>query len=175
MKARSLWLIALASLAGCITIPVPVNAARLLHMDSPNRIPGAYKVIFKSKEELDSIPLNALAPLAILPNVTPVTRVWTIQLANALAHAGNVAVTHTFYGAGLTGFGIDGIADGVIPDVLLSDPRIDYIEPAMRLSWAGSPQSTQSWLLDRIDQRNLPTDGLYSYTFLHDHTGGFGS
>jgi len=150
------FLIALAHFLACIIVSGPANAARLLHMDSADRIPGVYKVVFKAKADLDALPLEALSSTSIAPKLLPVTEADARQLASALAQAANGTLGATFFGTGLKGFALANVTDGNIPAALLSDPRVDFIEPAMWVHPTGSPQSSPPWHLDRIDQRNLP-------------------
>jgi hypothetical protein len=164
MKTRFLAWFTFLIVGVLVAIPAPVKAARLLHMDAKNRIPGAYKVIFKQKEEQNHMAASDLAGLRVAPNKRPESPLETEQLASALASAGNGKMTHLFYGDGSTGFAVEALPDDKIPDAYLTDPRIDYIEPALWLTLRGSPQTSAPWYLDRIDQRNLPGDGSYSYT-----------
>lgn len=47
---------------------------------------------------------------------------------------------------------------------LEADPRVDRIEPDQMVT-AATDQSNPPWGLDRIDQRNLPTDRNYNYDY----------
>jgi hypothetical protein len=51
---------------------------------------------------------------------------------------------------------------------LLEDPRVAYIEENGVVS-ASAAQTSATWGIDRIDQRNLPRDSTYNYNF--DGTG----
>jgi hypothetical protein len=164
MKAKhDFLLVALAYFVACMAMSEPAKAARLLHMDSADRIPGVYTVVFKSKTDLAALPAEALASIPTAPQILPLTELDTRNIASLLAQAANSTLTGIFFGDALTGFALEGVKDG-IPAALLSDPRIDFIEPAVWVHPTGSPQTSPPWDLDRIDQRNLPTNGLYSYT-----------
>ena len=43
------------------------------------------------------------------------------------------------------------------------DPAVAYVEQNRRLSPSRPPRTGATWGLDRIDQRNLPLNGTYTY------------
>ncbi len=53
MKSSLLDLLLILLLAFAAAHSTSVDAAQLLHMDAKNRIPGAYKVIFKDQASLE--------------------------------------------------------------------------------------------------------------------------
>ena len=65
------------------------------------------------------------------------------------------------YGAALKGFAADLTDDAVAQ--LRSDPDVAYIEQDQAMSIT-TTQTGATWGIDRIDQRNLPLSGTYTYT-----------
>ena len=70
------------------------------------------------------------------------------------------------YRAALQGYAA-ALSDTQVQQLLL-DPEVDYVEPDQRV-WASATQTGATWGLDRIDQRDRPLSGTYTYNF--DGTG----
>ena len=77
----------------------------------------------------------------------------------ARAHAGTV---HYVYQHALNGFAATLPPQAV--EALRHNPQVDFIEPDQVMSRDAS-QSPATWGLDRIDQRNRPTNNTYNYYF----------
>jgi aqualysin 1 len=106
-----------------------------VEVDQSRIIPDQYIVV-----------LNESADVAILNNIT----------GEVVSGGGQI---HHTYSAALNGFA------ATMPERALEavqrNPNVDYIEPDQIVDI--NQQSNATWGLDRIDQRNLPLNGIYNY------------
>ncbi|UBV45138.1 S8 family peptidase (plasmid) [Deinococcus taeanensis] len=150
MNARPLFsLLALSLiLASCgqqqTATPQTSQGAPVLGTSNPEAIPGQYIVVFSdgAASNLSSQGASSLiSTLGLDPQ--------------------GVQVQHV-YSAALNGFAARLSTQNVAR--LQADPRVKYIEQdaAMHMS---ATQSGATWGIDRIDQRNLPLSGTYTYDY----------
>ncbi len=97
------------------------------------------------------------------PSSVDRARVPDVASEMALAHAGRV---HHVYDTAVNGFAVE--MDAVRARMLSRDPRVAFIEEDAEVTIL-TTQSNATWGLDRVDQRNRPLSGTYTYDF--DGTG----
>ncbi len=123
----------------------PLNApqpgvAPVLGKDAPNVIPDQYIVVLKSDANRKTV--NDVAQMAEAAGAKMVYRYTTV----------------------LNGFAAKLPAKAL--EALQHNPNVEYIEADQRIQITGS-QTNATWGIDRIDQRDLPLNGVYNY----DYTG----
>ena len=139
------WLVtaaALVTLAACAEAPStapagdPGTGPALEAMAGGAKIPGEYIVVFSDD----------------------VTDVPGLTQRLAAQHGGTVRYTYT---SALKGFAASMSEQAA--DALANNPNVAYVEQDQVMT-ADATQSGATWGIDRVDQRNRPLSGTYTYT-----------
>ena len=128
---------AMAAVVAMAAAPVSAAEGVILGASGPGAIKDRYLVVFKESA----------------------TR-GVDALAGELAAKYQAKVSHTYRHA-LRGFA--GTLSEQAARRLAADPSVAYVEQDRAVHLVGTQPSPPSWGLDRIDQRNLPLDGSYTY------------
>lgn len=154
MQRKFWWIGLLVTLVACGAPRSSTDLAPLLGVDGEKVIPGQYIVVYKDSAGV--LPSLQALQAALESGVSLQSQTAALQ---ALGLAG-VRVQHV-YTAALQGLAAS-LSDAQV-SALRADPRVAYLE-ADQVMEASTTQSGATWGLDRIDQRNLPLNGTYTYT-----------
>lgn len=140
MKRKLLILtVALAVfLLGLLLKPIGTGAQELKFRHTENAIPNQYVVVLNSETSQSLV--NSTAQ------------------SLAATYGGTVGFV---YDSALKGFSIQMTEAAAIN--LSNDTAVDYVSEDAVVSVSGTQLNPPSWGLDRIDQRNLPLDNIYTY------------
>ncbi|MFE9654759.1 S8 family peptidase [Micromonospora sp. NPDC006431] len=134
---------ALAAAASTPALAAPTGDVR--YAGAPDAISGSYLVVLKG----DAVgAANSLAARSAVPDRAA---------ALAKRYGGNVG---TVWSAALTGYSAK--MSAAQARRLAADPAVAYVEQDRVVTTQGT-QTGATWGLDRIDQRNLPLNGTYTY------------
>jgi len=152
---RKLWWIGLVlALAACGAPQSSTGLAPLLGLDGEKVIAGQYIVVYK--DSADVLPSLQALQAALESGVSLQSQTAELQ---TLGLAG--VRLQRVYTAALKGLAAS-LSDAQV-SALRADPRVAYLE-ADQVMEASTTQNNATWGLDRIDRRNLPLNGTYTYT-----------
>jgi len=112
--------------------PISIPENKLVHFDSPIRIPNDYLVQFKCEKALAVYTPNTASHRSqVLSGTLPTSQANCVALASAYAarFGGSVGSVWCSFG-GFRGFSITGISEAGIAD-LAKDDRVEFVEPDM--------------------------------------------
>ncbi len=112
--------------------PISIPENKLLHFDSPIRIPNSYLVQFKCEKALAVYKANAASHRSqVLAGTLPTSQANCVALASAYAARFGGSVGSVWCSVGvLRGFSIFGISEAGIVDLAMDD-RVEFVEPDM--------------------------------------------
>jgi subtilisin family serine protease len=150
MRRRALLLAAVTTVAAAVTLGAagPANAApigEIIGEAAPGAIEGRYLVVLKS--DVVGVAGTARAKKSVRGKA----------LGLASRYGGSVGEV---YDAALTGFSVT-LSPGQAKR-LAADPAVAYVEQD-RVITLEATQTNPPWGLDRIDQRNRPLSGTFTY------------
>ena len=111
---------------------IETQAAPILNAESPDRIPGAFIVELKPREELAALVKSSRFRPSILPGQIPDSEGSLAQFAEAMAEAAHARVKTVLYSKLHLTFVLEEVSDEALSTVIVRDPRVRYVEPDMR-------------------------------------------
>ncbi|WP_460762818.1 S8 family serine peptidase [Lysobacter fragariae] len=134
-------------LAAATVLAIPTGHAAELRHASGQKISGQYIVVLKD----DAAALSNERTARPRPKAAAV--------AQEMARAHGAQLKHA-YSTVLRGFAVK--ANAASLKKLLADPRVAYVEED-GVVYADATQSNATWGIDRVDQRDRPLSGSYTY------------